>query len=105
MDNRFDRYEKLVRKIHSRGIMINASKVFGLDGDGPDVFRRTLDWLVAHKFETLTSHILTPYPETELYRRMYAGTYGSIGSFTHSKIYCAVCRSIRRRGIRIRYST
>lgn len=69
-DNRFEKYENLVREIHKRGIMVNASMVFGLDGDGPDVFARTLEWLVKNKVETLTSHILTPYPGTELYRRM-----------------------------------
>ena len=53
--------------------MINASMVFGLDGDTPDVFRKTLDWLVEHKIETLTSHILTPYPGTALYKRMRSG--------------------------------
>jgi len=68
--NRFEKYESLVTEIHSRGIMINASMVFGLDGDGADVFPRTLEWLVKNKIETLTSHILTPYPGTELYRRM-----------------------------------
>ena len=50
--------------------MINASMVFGLDGDEPDVFQRTLDWLVKSKIETLTAHILTPYPGTKLYGRM-----------------------------------
>ncbi len=71
-DNRFAQYERLVKAIHSRGIMINASMVFGLDGDGPDVFRRTLDWLVKNRIETLTSHILTPYPGTALYLQMEA---------------------------------
>lgn len=69
-DNQFEKYERLVTEIHSRGIMINASMVFGLDGDGPDVFKRTLAWLVKNKIETLTSHILTPYPGTELHSRM-----------------------------------
>ncbi len=69
-DNQFEKYEKLVQAIHSRGIMINASMVFGLDGDGPDVFAATLDWLEKNRIETLTSHILTPYPGTTLYRRM-----------------------------------
>lgn len=69
-DNRFEKYERLITEIHKRGIMINASMVFGLDGDEPDVFLRTLNWLVKNKVETLTSHILTPYPGTELYRRM-----------------------------------
>lgn len=69
-DNRFEKYEKVVEEIHKRGIMINASMVFGLDGDKPDVFQQTLDWLIKNKIETLTSHILTPYPGTELYRRL-----------------------------------
>ena len=69
-DNRFEKYEKLAEAIHSRGIMINASMVFGLDGDGPEVFSKTLEWLVKNRIETLTSHILTPYPGTALYRRM-----------------------------------
>ena len=68
--NQATRYEQLVEAIHSRGIMVNASMVFGLDGDGPDVFRRSLDWLVRMRVETLTSHILTPYPGTQLHRRM-----------------------------------
>ncbi len=69
-DNQFEKYERIVTEIHGRGIMINASMVFGLDGDEPDVFQRTLDWLVKNKIETLTSHILTPYPGTELHGRM-----------------------------------
>ncbi len=69
-DNQFEKYARLASEIHQRGIMINASMVFGLDGDGPDVFAKTLDWLVKNKIETLTSHILTPYPGTELFRRM-----------------------------------
>lgn len=70
--NRFAQYETLIDAIHSRGIMINASMVFGLDGDGPEVFQQTLDFLVKNRIETLTAHILTPYPSTTLYRRMNA---------------------------------
>lgn len=69
-DNQFEKYTKLVSEIHRRGIMVNASMVFGLDGDGPDVFAKTLEWLLKNKIETLTSHILTPYPGTKLYKRM-----------------------------------
>lgn len=69
-DNQFEKYEKLIQAIHSRGIMINASLVFGLDGDGPEVFVSTLEWLEKNHIETMTAHILTPYPGTALYRRM-----------------------------------
>ena len=63
-------YEKAVKMAHDRGIMINASFVFGLDGDTPETFRATLDWIVKNKIETVTSHILTPYPGTEIYNRL-----------------------------------
>jgi len=71
-DNNAVLYERLVEAIHSRGIMVNASMVFGLDGDDKSTFRRTLDWLVKMRVDTLTSHILTPYPGTEQHRRMEA---------------------------------
>lgn len=62
-------YEMAIEEIHKRGIMINASFVFGLDGDTKETFRSTLDWIVKNKIETVTSHILTPYPGTALYDR------------------------------------
>ncbi len=68
--NHVSHYEELIREIHARGIMINASLVFGFDHDRPDVFQNTLDWLVKNKLETMTAHILTPYPGTVLYRRL-----------------------------------
>ena len=70
--NRTSDYERAVNEIHSRGIMINASFVFGLDGDTPATFPATLDWIVKNRIETVTSHILTPYPGTVLYERMKA---------------------------------
>ncbi|MBR2913551.1 MAG: DUF4070 domain-containing protein, partial [Oscillospiraceae bacterium] len=72
VQNRTDGYERAIKAIHDRGIMINASLVFGLDGDTVDTFDATLDWIVRHKIETVTSHILTPYPGTALYERMKA---------------------------------
>ncbi len=67
VQNSVNRYEKLVDEIHKRGIMINASFVFGLDEDDVSVFKNTLEWIVKNKIETVTSHILTPYPGTKLY--------------------------------------
>lgn len=65
--NNIAKYEKLVIEIHRRKIMINASFVFGLDGDTAATFQTTLDWIVKNKIETVTSHILTPYPGTVVY--------------------------------------
>ncbi|GAO45503.1 B12-binding domain-containing radical SAM protein [Flavihumibacter petaseus] len=65
-------YREAIHKLHSLGIMINGSFVFGLDDDDKDVFKRTVDWGVNSGLTTSTYHILTPYPGTRLYRQMEA---------------------------------
>ncbi len=65
-------YSEAVNRLHSLGIMINGSFVFGLDDDDPDVFSRTVDWAVKHSLTTCTFHILTPYPGTRLFKDMQA---------------------------------
>ncbi|WP_020409607.1 hypothetical protein [Hahella ganghwensis] len=50
--------------------MINGSFVFGLDHDGPDVFKRTVEWALQQGITTATFHIATPYPGTAYYREM-----------------------------------
>jgi radical SAM superfamily enzyme YgiQ (UPF0313 family) len=63
-------YEAAVNRLHSLGVMINGSFVFGLDDDDQDVFARTVDWGVKNGITTSTYHILTPYPGTNLYKQM-----------------------------------
>lgn len=70
VQNNTERYEQAISAIHDRGIMINGSFVFGLDGDTVETFQTTLDRIVKNKIETVTSHILTPYPGTVLYEKM-----------------------------------
>jgi radical SAM superfamily enzyme YgiQ (UPF0313 family) len=65
-------YREAVRRLDDLGVMINGSFVFGLDDDGPDVFRRTVDWAIESGITTATFHILTPYPGTGLHARMEA---------------------------------
>jgi radical SAM superfamily enzyme YgiQ (UPF0313 family) len=65
-------YQRVIRRLDDLGIMINGSFVFGLDGDGGDVFARTVEWAVQSGITTATFHILTPYPGTALYARMTA---------------------------------
>jgi radical SAM superfamily enzyme YgiQ (UPF0313 family) len=65
-------YTEAVNRLHSLGVMINGSFVFGLDDDDENVFPRTVDWAVEHAITTSTFHILTPYPGTELYNTMNA---------------------------------
>jgi radical SAM superfamily enzyme YgiQ (UPF0313 family) len=63
-------YEAAIRRLHGLGVMVNASFVFGMDGDDAGVFDRTVAWMIGQGIETGTFHILTPYPGTALHRRL-----------------------------------
>jgi radical SAM superfamily enzyme YgiQ (UPF0313 family) len=67
--NRVNEYNALIKILHENGIMVNASLVFGFDHDTMDTFNQTLDWLNSNKVETMTAHILTPYPGTKIYEK------------------------------------
>lgn len=63
-------YKAVTDRLHSLGIMINGSFVFGMDEDEPDVFRRTVDWAIENGITTATFHIQTPYPGTRLFAQI-----------------------------------
>ena len=65
-------YDDAVRRMHGNGVMVNGSFVFGMDGDGPDVFARTTAWAVGQGIETASFHVMTPYPGTGLFQRIVA---------------------------------
>jgi radical SAM superfamily enzyme YgiQ (UPF0313 family) len=65
-------YERAIQRLDQLGVMINGSFVFGLDGDGPDVFDRTVDWAADQGIATATFHVATPYPGTAFYDEMKA---------------------------------
>jgi radical SAM superfamily enzyme YgiQ (UPF0313 family) len=65
-------YTAVTDRLHDLGIMINGSFVFGMDDDDDTVFRRTVDWAIAHGITTATFHVQTPYPGTGLFARMSA---------------------------------
>jgi radical SAM superfamily enzyme YgiQ (UPF0313 family) len=70
--NRVDLYARNLGRLHDHGIMVNGSFVFGFDHDGPEVFEDTVRFGLETRLETATFTILTPYPNTGLYRRLEA---------------------------------
>jgi radical SAM superfamily enzyme YgiQ (UPF0313 family) len=68
--NHPEEYREVVRRIHDHGIGIDASFVFGLDGDDAGVFDRTLEFVSETKIEVCYYSILTPYPGTRLHQRL-----------------------------------
>ncbi|MEQ8211685.1 MAG: radical SAM protein [Lacipirellulaceae bacterium] len=71
-------YARRVRLLHDHGIQVNGSFVLGFDHDGPEVFDRTIEWVEENRLECATFHILTPYPNTPLFRQL-----GSEGRLLH----------------------
>ncbi|KHE91224.1 MAG: hypothetical protein SCABRO_03075 [Candidatus Scalindua brodae] len=65
-----DGYREAIKRIHGVGINIVGSFIFGLDGDGPDVFERTFNFIMENKIDAAQFHILTPFPGTKLYDDM-----------------------------------
>lgn len=63
-------YKAVADRLHSLGIMINGSFVFGMDDDDDDVFCHIVEWAIQHGITTATFHIQTPYPGTRLHARM-----------------------------------
>ena len=60
-------YLTAIGTLHHAGIGICAGFVFGSDEDGPDVFERTLDFLLETNVEVLQATRMTPFPGTPLY--------------------------------------
>jgi len=66
--NRVEEYARLVRRVHSHGIAVQAGIVFGFDHDTPTIFKDTLDFLEQTGVQNATFNILTPYPGTPSFK-------------------------------------
>ena len=63
-------YLTVVQKLHAAGIAICAAFVFGGDSDTPEVFEKTLEFLLESNVETLQATRLTPFPGTSLFAEL-----------------------------------
>lgn len=63
-------YATLVEKLHRRGVAIQGTFVFGLDEDDSSVFDRTVRFCVDAAIDLPRFAIQTPFPGTELYKRL-----------------------------------
>jgi hypothetical protein len=50
----FETVNAAIRRLHSLGIMVNGSFVFGMDSDDSGVFDRTVEWAIEQGIETAT---------------------------------------------------
>jgi radical SAM superfamily enzyme YgiQ (UPF0313 family) len=63
-------YKRIINTIHAHGIGVVGLFVLGLDGDTPEVFQSTLDFVRESALDAVSFTIMTPYPGTEL-RQQY----------------------------------
>jgi radical SAM superfamily enzyme YgiQ (UPF0313 family) len=63
-------YVPAIARIHAAGIGVFAGIVFGWDGDTPEVFEKTLEFLNEAKVDALQATIMTPFPGTPLFEEL-----------------------------------
>jgi radical SAM superfamily enzyme YgiQ (UPF0313 family) len=63
-------YRERIGQIHAQGLMVAGTFMFGNDGDGPDIFRRTVQFVVEAGVDLAHFGILVPDPGTDLYARL-----------------------------------
>jgi radical SAM superfamily enzyme YgiQ (UPF0313 family) len=63
-------YLSAVRKLHQAGIAVCAAFVFGNDGDTPEVFEQTLEFLLEANIDVLQATRMTPFPGTPLFEQL-----------------------------------
>jgi len=69
--NRPGEFGEFIQKIHKRGIAIEGGFIFGFDHDKPDVFQHTAEFVDLIGVDVAHYSILTPYPGTHTFSRMY----------------------------------
>jgi radical SAM superfamily enzyme YgiQ (UPF0313 family) len=69
---RLPRYRDALRNIQEHGIRVNGCFVLGLDGHGPDIFDRVLDFAAEAELFDVQITVLTPFPGTPLRARLAA---------------------------------
>ncbi len=67
-----ERFARVVEVLHQHGIALQGCFVFGLDHDGPDAFLKTAEFAVQARIDLPRFAIVTPFPNTALYKRLEA---------------------------------
>ncbi len=63
-------YREKIARLHDQGLAVAGTFIFGNDGDGPDIFGRTVEFVRRAGLDIAHFGLLTPYPGTDLYDRL-----------------------------------
>jgi len=64
---------EMVGRVHDAGINVMGAFVFGLDGDDPSSFDRTLEFIYDTGIDFVVANIIQPYPGTGTFKDAVAG--------------------------------
>ena len=65
-----EHYRDKIARLHSHGLMVAATFIFGGDGDGPDVFDRTAHFVLEAGVDLAHFGLLIPTPGTDVFDRL-----------------------------------
>lgn len=65
-------FEKALENLRKHRIRLYGTFIFGYDRDTPESFRRTVEFAKAHSMYIAAFNHLTPFPGTQLYKRLEA---------------------------------
>jgi radical SAM superfamily enzyme YgiQ (UPF0313 family) len=68
--NNNNTYFDTVTKIHDAGIAVGGSFIFGFDHDKLGISETTLEFCLKSKIDSVSAHLLTPYPGTPLFSKL-----------------------------------
>ncbi len=63
-------YKDKIARLHAHGLAVAGTFMFGNDGDGPDIFGRTVEFVLETGIDMVHFGLLTPNPGTDLYDRL-----------------------------------
>lgn len=70
--NRVEKYEEGIRRVHSHGIHVIGSFIVGYDADRLDAFEQIYEFTLRTNIAMVILNCLTAYPGTDLYDRLKA---------------------------------
>lgn len=68
--NKVEEFVSTINKIHNFGMGVRGNFMFGMDGDYPDIFDKTIDAICDWELDLVGFSILTPFPGTPLFESL-----------------------------------